>query len=87
MHYFTEETRGAIVSGLTILGAMASRKLIKKVWTSATEKDPPTNPAADDVSWRDAVIWTICTGALVGLVKLVVRRNAHVGTERLVRKR
>ena len=38
--------------------------------------DPPGNPAHHDVAWRDALLWALLTGAVVGVIRLVAQRAA-----------
>jgi ATP-dependent protease Clp ATPase subunit len=82
MDYSHEEIKKALVGGAALLGAMAIRKLMEKSWVNITKEDPPKNPKDKEVSWKKAIVWAVCTGAIVGLTKLIMRRNAHVGAEK-----
>jgi len=55
--------------------AVASR-LTKKVWVTITKSPPPDNPEDPDVAWREAVIWALASGAVIGLTRLLVERQA-----------
>ncbi|WP_345327261.1 DUF4235 domain-containing protein [Novipirellula rosea] len=38
------------------------------------DRDPPMNPAAHDVAWKEAVAWGAASGALVGIARIASRR-------------
>ena len=85
MNHSKEEIKEIMVGGLTLLSAMAARKLLEKTWILFTKEDPPTNPEDRGVSWKEAILWTVSTGVILGLTKLVVRRNATHGAEKLLK--
>jgi hypothetical protein len=65
------------VATLAAVGAaIAARNATSAVWRKRTGHDPPMNPADPDTSWGEAVAWTLVTGALVGVARLVARRGA-----------
>jgi hypothetical protein len=43
-------------------------------YSALTHDDPPKNPANPQVAWKDAIVWTLASGALAGLAQLVARR-------------
>ncbi|NNC87144.1 MAG: DUF4235 domain-containing protein [Akkermansiaceae bacterium] len=59
---------------LPAVAAKASRSLVGSVYKAVRDEDPPVNPAAPRVGWKDAMVWTVVTGVAGGLVKLAVRR-------------
>ncbi len=79
-----EKLQGAIITGATLLSAFVTRKLIEKAWVQITHKDPPKNPASRDTSWKQAFAWTITTSVLIGIAKLLVRRNVTLGSEEVL---
>ena len=76
----------AFAAGAAMLGGAAVRQGLHQAWKLAMHEDPPVDPADRSVPWRDAIIWTVATGALVGLGRLVARRGAAAGWERLTRQ-
>lgn len=58
------------------LGAFAVRSGLETAWKLAVHDDPPKNPAARDVPWRHAIMWTVATGMLIGLGRLLAERAA-----------
>ena len=72
-----EDSLYKIVVGLaSVAAAVAARNTASAGWRRVTGRQPPTNPAAPDTSWRAALLWTMFTGALVGVARLVARRGA-----------
>lgn len=70
-----------IVSGLTVLSAFLVRRLIYAVWKRVTNAEPPLNPASRKVSWQEAFIFTVLTGVMASVTRLVIRRNVSIGVE------
>jgi hypothetical protein len=70
-------------AGAAMLGGMVVRQGLNQAWKLALHDDPPLDPTSREVSWRDAILWTVASGAVVGLGRLVARRSAAAGWERL----
>ncbi|HUF49333.1 MAG TPA: DUF4235 domain-containing protein [Longimicrobiales bacterium] len=70
-------------SGVAALGGFLVRQGLNQAWRVATDEDPPEDPTAWDVEWRDAIAWTVATGVVMGLGRLLARRGAAAGWERL----
>ena len=65
---------------LTFVGAsgavLATNWLLKNLWHASTGKKPPTNPAAKETAWSEALMWTAASSLAAGLAKLVAKRQA-----------
>ena len=73
----SERQQWALVAGAAgALGAFAVRNGLESAWKLAVGDDPPKNPAARDVPWRHAIMWTVATGVLIGLGRLLAERGA-----------
>lgn len=69
----------AVASGTTALtGALVNRSL-DRAWRVAMDGDPPADPGARSVRWRDAILWTVATSVVIGLGRLLARRGAAAG--------
>jgi hypothetical protein len=77
----------AVAAGAAMLGGAAVRQGLQQAWKLTMHEDPPRDPSSSDVPWRQAIIWTVATGALVGLGRLIARRGAAAGWERLMGNR
>lgn len=65
-----------VASAAAIGAVVATKPLIERIWTLVAGHEPPGNPAAEEVAWRDAILWAVITGAVVGLIRLVAQRSA-----------
>ena len=61
-----------------ILATAVASRVTKKVWVTATGSPPPDNPEDPDVAWKEAVVWALASGAVIGLTRLLVERQAAV---------
>ena len=60
-----------------ILAAMVARRAVNVVWVAASGKAAPEDPGDPRVSTTEAVAFTMATGALVGVARLLVQRKAN----------
>lgn len=66
-----------VLGTLAVVGATAgARKLIDTGWVATTGKRPPENPQSPDTDWKEAALWAVASGAVIGLVRLAAERNA-----------
>lgn len=65
-----------VASGAAVGAVFLTKPLVERAWRLAFRSEPPGNPAHQDVSWRDAILWALVTGALVGVIRLVAQRLA-----------
>lgn len=65
-----------VASSAAIGAVVASKPLLERLWRVVFRSEPPGNPAASSVLWRDALAWSLITGAIVGVVRLVAQRGA-----------
>ena len=56
-------------------GALANA-VTKRGWKLATGSNPPDNPEDPDVGWKEAVLWALASGAVIGLARLLAERQA-----------
>lgn len=73
----------AFAAGAAALGGVVVRQGLHSAWKLAMHDDPPLDPTSRDVSWRDAILWTVASGVVIGLGRLIARRGAAAGWERL----
>lgn len=81
-----EKLQSVMVAGATMLGAFVARKLIEKVWEKVTHEPPPSDPADRNISWKEALVWAVATGVLVGVTNVLISRTVTEGTEKLLEK-
>ena len=80
----TEETAWKVIgTGGAILAGMMARKALVALWTrSARMPNPPTNPASRTTSWGEALAWTVASGLVVAVARLLAERGAAAGWEK-----
>jgi hypothetical protein len=59
-----------------VLAAMLARKAVTFAWTTATGKEPPTNPEDPEVTWAEAAGWAVISGVVIALARLLAQRQA-----------
>ena len=62
--------------GSAIVAGVAARKVMTSAWERGTGNPPPANPESPDTSWREAVLWAVASGALVGVARMLAARKA-----------
>ncbi len=60
----------AVALGVTML----ARNALQNGWRKTMGAEPPKNPASSEVSWKDALLWGVVSGAIVGGVRIASRR-------------
>ena len=62
--------------GSAVAAGVAARRLAVTTWRLAMGDDPPANPEAPGTSVAEAVAWSLASGAIVGLARLLATRKA-----------
>ena len=60
-----EKLWNGIATASAVTAVIAAKPVVEKIWRAAFRSDPPGNPAATEVQWRDATF-------LRGLTRLPV---------------
>src|SRR5947207_14058401 len=71
---------GAAASGT--LAAIAVRRAAVTTWRSTKHEDPPENPAARDVGWREALAWATAVAVGAAVARVVAQCGAASSCER-----
>jgi len=56
-------------------GAFIARKSLQVAWKTATGKEPPANPEHPSVTWAEAAVWAIVSGAVMGLARMLAQKK------------
>ena len=75
-----------LTTGAVFLAERATRFAVTGGWRLIRGEDPPRNPERLDVSWKDAIAWTLATGVAMSAAGLLARRGAAMGWKRYVGK-
>jgi hypothetical protein len=62
------------VAGL-VAGAIV-RRILVAAWSRSKGTEPPTNPAAPDTTWTEALIYAIASGVGIAVARLLAQRGA-----------
>ncbi|MGB9013154.1 MAG: DUF4235 domain-containing protein [Aeromicrobium sp.] len=62
--------------GSTIVSGLLAQRVAMVAWRGVTGRKPPVNGRHPDVGSGEAIAWAMVGGALVEVVKIVVRRGA-----------
>jgi hypothetical protein len=84
----TKRRQWALAAG--IAGAAAAQltdHLMTSSWRLAARKDPPEDPAYDDVDWTSAIVWTVAAGAAGALTQMFARHGAGIAWKKLTGER
>ena len=66
-----------VVALATTLGVTAAaKKVVDKTWQIGSKgKTPPTDPADPDIELREAIVFAVLSGAVIGLVRMLLARR------------
>ena len=64
----------ALGSGL--IGAKLARGVVNTGWQKTKGSEPPRNAASPDVEWREALLFAAVSGAVVGIARSMLQREA-----------
>ena len=76
-----------LTTGSAYLAERLVRSAITEGWRLAYKEDPPRNPERLEVTWQDALAWTILTSLAFSTAGLFARRGAAVGWKRYTGRR
>ena len=78
-----EKAWNLVALGSATLAAIATRNLLEAGWQQVKEDEPPENPAARSVDWPEALAWTVATGVMVGVARMLAQRGAAAGWKKV----
>lgn len=70
---------GLLAAGSAAFGGWVMRRALEQGWRATRGEDPPKNPGAADVDWRDAILWSVAAGVTIGLGRVLAQRAAARG--------
>ncbi len=60
---------------VTLAASLVLSAILKWIWERSTGDTAPTNPTKPGVTWQNALVWGLLSGALAGVVKVAARRG------------
>ena len=67
-------TESAVAFVAAIGATLIARELLESAWRATLDRDPPKNPSSREVQWKEALLWGVTSGALVGIARIASRR-------------
>lgn len=64
----------------SLAAANLAKKTLSKSWIKRRGK-VPGNPATDDTTWNEALVWAVVSGVTVGVVRLLAQRGVAYAFE------
>jgi hypothetical protein len=72
-----------IYKGVLAASALGASYLVNNTldygWKKIAKEDPPRDPMASNVSWKKILLWTVLTGVLVSLARLLTEKIVYDG--------
>lgn len=77
MPRISDDTTWKALTFVAATGAsLLTHSLLKRTWVAVRGTKPPTNPAARETAWSDALLWTAASSLAGGIAKLAAKRHA-----------
>lgn len=73
---------GLVSTVAAVAAGVAVRNALHVGFELASGEPAPKNPAARQVTWPRALVWSALVGAVVGLARTMARRGAAAGWDR-----
>jgi hypothetical protein len=67
-----------VAVGAGLATAAVTKKALGSAWLRTTGSPPPASPEHPEVGLATAVAWSLLTGAVIGVVKMCVTRQAAI---------
>jgi NADPH:quinone reductase-like Zn-dependent oxidoreductase len=70
------QTWRIVGAGAGVVAGFLVRKALEAAWRRARGTDPPSNPAAGETTWGEALVWAAASGVALAVTRLVAQRGA-----------
>ncbi|MBB3230834.1 DUF4235 domain-containing protein [Halomonas stenophila] len=78
----------SVVGYTAVIGAgLLTRHAAREAYRKTAGAAPPENPGRRDTRWREALVWGMASGALVGVARVVGHRLGDEARRRSERRR
>lgn len=64
-----------VTAGVVLVATMVAKKATDGTWRFVTGKEAPNNPDDPDIDFKEAVIFTVLSGAVVAVLKMLANRE------------
>ena len=81
-----DTTAKVLGTASAIMAALAARSALTAGWSAVSDRDPPLNLQNEDTGWSEALLFSMASGALAGLARVLARTAATRGLEAIARR-
>lgn len=82
---YNEELKVFVTNGSAILSAYILKRATELLLETVFHKMAPKKPdEQSDISWIEAIGWAAFTGALAGILKLVIKRGTKTQLDKVM---
>jgi hypothetical protein len=82
---YKEEIKIFATNGSALLSAYILKRVTELILESVFHKTAPKKPDEDEeIGWIEAIGWAAFTGALAGILKLVIKRGARIQLDKVM---
>ncbi len=82
---YRDEFKILLINGSALLGAYLLKRSTELVLETVFDKEPPIKPdEQQDNDWIEAIGWAALTGAMAGVLQLVIRRGTKIQLDKLM---
>lgn len=81
---YKEELKVFVTNGSALLSAYLLKRFTELILESVFHKMAPKKPDEQvEISWIEAIGWAAFTGALAGIIKLVIKRGTKIQLDKI----
>jgi len=73
-----------IINSTVMLGAFIASRGFDTGYKAISGNQVPKNPNDEDTGWAKALVWGMTTGALLGIVKILLKPGVSSGVNKLL---
>ncbi len=82
---YKEELKIFVTNGSALFSAYILKRVTELILESVFHKVAPKKPDKDeDIGWIEAIGWAAFTGALAGILKLVIKRGTKIQLDKVI---
>ncbi len=63
-------------AGAAIGAGIMAKKVTETTWKFVTGGDSPTNPEDPDIDWAEAIVFSLVSGAIYQLARMITNRES-----------
>lgn len=81
---YKDELKVFVTNGSALLSAYLLKRFTELILESVFHKEAPKKPdEQDEIGWIEAIGWAAFTGAMAGIIKLVIKRGTKLQLDKI----